>query len=80
MSLDDNWIRFHNIEGNTYNDQIISKHIQNILKDSGIVSVVINKKDSSYSDIFGRIEMYVKKEDKDMASHLLKEILNEGVL
>ena len=80
MTLDNNWIRFHNIEGNTYNDQIMSKHIQNILKDSGIFSVVINKKDSSYSDIFGRIEMYVKKEDKDIASRLLKEILNEGVL
>ena len=80
MDLNNNWIKFHTISGNTYNDQITSQHIQNILEDNNIASVVINKKDSSYSDIFGRIEMYIKQEDKKIVNRLLKEILDEGVL
>lgn len=46
---------------------------RNILAQVGIESFVINKKDSVYPGIFGRIELHVRKEDEDSAKTILSE-------
>lgn len=46
---------------------------QHVLKEAGIASFVLNKKDSAYTGILGDIELYVDKADADKAKVLLVE-------
>lgn len=46
-----------------------------LLQENDIQFVVLNKKDSSYPDLFiGYIEIYVKQNDAVKAKYLLKEL------
>lgn len=46
-----------------------------LLQENNIQSVALNKKDSSYPDLFiGYIEIYVKQNDAVKAKYLLKEL------
>ena len=44
---------------------------QNMLREAGIESYVINKKDSAYAGLFGDIELHVNKDDAEKARELL---------
>jgi len=47
---------------------------RSILSEAGIESFTVDKKDSVYAGILGgKIELYVRKEDKEAASKLLEE-------
>ena len=48
--------------------EIKIKSAQHILKEAGIVSFVIDKKDSAHAGLFGDIELYVQ-EDKEKEAH-----------
>lgn len=50
---------------------------QHVLRELGIESFVINKKDSAHAGIFGDIELYVNKEDAEKAKQVLER---EGVI
>jgi len=41
------------------------------LEENGIVAVVMDKKDSSYSNIFGYVELLVPRQDAEAAKALL---------
>jgi len=45
---------------------------QHVLRESGIESFVMNKKDSAHAGIFGDIELYVEKDDSDRARKILE--------
>ncbi len=48
--------------------------VQAVLKDAGIESVIMNKKDSAY--LFGELELYVKADDTVKAIQIInKELL-----
>lgn len=47
---------------------------RHILEEAGIESFIIDKKDSVYAGILGgKIEVYVRKEDKEEANRVLTE-------
>lgn len=50
---------------------------QHVLREAGIESHVLNKKDSAHAGIFGDIELYVDKEVAEKSRSILEE---EGVL
>ncbi len=55
----------------TFASEIEAKVAKLKLEESGIVSWILNKKDSSYLT-FGEIELYINEEDTDKAKTLLK--------
>ncbi len=57
-------------------DEYLVSIAKDLLQDSGIESVVINHKDSSYVWL-GEVELYVRDEDETMANEVLKQ-LNKG--
>jgi len=50
---------------------------QHVLREAGIESHVLNKKDSAHAGIFGDIELYVDRAESEKAKQILEE---EGVL
>ena len=50
--------------------------IKQMLAESNITAVTLNKQDSSYN-MFGSIDLYVKKENRTIALQLINERHNE---
>ncbi len=67
--MEENWQKIYS---STLEHKI--KLVQAVLKDAGIKSVIINKKDSAY--LFGELELYVHADNIMNA----KQIINEGAL
>lgn len=53
--------------------EIKIKTAQHILKEAGIVSFTIDKKDSAHAGLFGDIELYVEEDSQKEAHKLLIE-------
>ncbi len=67
--MEENWEKIYS---STFEHKI--ELVQAVLEDEGIVSVIINKKDSAY--LFGEIELYVRADDVLKA----KQVINKGSL
>lgn len=67
--MEENWEKIYS---SAFEHKI--EFVQAVLKDEGITSVIINKKDSAY--LFGELELYVHA-DNVMKS---KQIINKGSL
>ncbi len=67
--MKDNWQKIYS---NTQEHKV--DIVQAVLKDSGINSVIMNKKDSAY--LFGELELYVQADDVLKA----KQIINKELL
>ncbi len=67
--MKDNWQKIYS---NTLEHKL--KIVQAVLKDAGIRSVIMNKKDSAY--LFGELELYVQTDDVMKA----KQIINKELL
>jgi len=46
---------------------------QHVLREAGVESFVINKKDSAHAGIFGDIELYVAEADQALAKDVLEK-------
>lgn len=57
--------------------QVEALGIKNRLNEEGISFFEINKMDSSYAGILGKIEVYVKAEDETKARAILSSLLIE---
>ncbi len=66
--MEKGWINIRN-----FNKTYLAEIAKEVLTDNNIKSVIINKKDSSYNS-FGDIELYVRKEDKEQALTLIKDL------
>ena len=67
--MKDNWQKIYS---NTQEHKV--DIVQAVLKDSGINSVIMNKKDSAY--LFGELELYVQSDDVMKARQIInKELL-----
>ncbi|RLD48105.1 MAG: DUF2007 domain-containing protein [Bacteroidetes bacterium] len=56
-----------------FNKAYLAEIAKEVLTDNNIESVIINKKDSSYTT-FGDIELYVREENAETAKQLIKEL------
>ena len=52
-------------------EEFVAERIKDVLTDSGIPSVVLNQRDSSYKT-FGDINVMVNKEDREKAEQVIK--------
>lgn len=68
-----NWVNIFVLSGNSFNDILKMNHFEALLKEQDILSVIINKKDSSYGNSFGRVELHVKQEDKHIAKKIIQK-------
>ncbi|MDH5828496.1 DUF2007 domain-containing protein [Sphingobacterium sp. SG20118] len=53
-----------------YANAIEAEIVKQMLEESGIPAIVLNKQDSSYL-VFGKIELYVNQEDEEQAISLI---------
>lgn len=53
--------------------QIKLKSAQHLLEEAGIATFVLDKTDSAYAGLFGKIELYVDKSEADRAKKILEE-------
>ncbi|MEN5056346.1 MULTISPECIES: DUF2007 domain-containing protein [Sphingobacterium] len=54
-----------------YTNAIEAEIVKQMLEESGIPAIVLNKQDSSYL-VFGKIELYVNQEDEQQALVLIE--------
>ena len=69
--MDNNWIKIY-----TSTEQYKINLLKGYLLKRDILSISLNKKDSSYL-VFGEIELYVKKENVILAKNLIAKQNNE---
>ena len=69
--MDNNWIKIY-----TSTEQYKINLLKGYLLKRDILTISINKKDSSYL-VFGEIELYVKKENVILAKNLIEKQNNE---
>tara|TARA_B100002003_G_scaffold115984_1_gene107188 strand:- start:1292 stop:1510 length:219 start_codon:yes stop_codon:yes gene_type:complete len=69
--VDNNWIKIY-----TSTEQYKINLLKGYLLKRDILTISINKKDSSYL-VFGEIELYVKKENVILAKNLIEKQNNE---
>lgn len=62
--MDSNWALIYST-GNPYKSELL----KGLLEENNIISVIINKQDSSYH--FGELELYVKPEDVVQAKRII---------
>ncbi|UIR55758.1 DUF2007 domain-containing protein [Sphingobacterium sp. SRCM116780] len=53
-----------------YTNAIEAEIVKQMLEESGIPAIILNKQDSSYLT-FGKIELYVNEQDEDQALNLI---------
>lgn len=54
-----------------YTNAIEAEIVKQMLEESGIAAIVLNKQDSSYL-VFGKIELYVNQQDEQQALVLIE--------
>ena len=69
--MDNNWIKIY-----TSTEQYKINLLKGYLLKRDILTISLNKKDSSYL-VFGEIELYVKKENVILAKNLIAKQNNE---
>jgi len=68
--MEKDWVKVY-----SSSDVIKAEIVKSSLLENNIQAVVINKRDSSLL-VIGEAEVYVKKEDVLMATHLIKNVLD----
>lgn len=63
--MEKGWIKIQ-----TYTDTVRGEMDKQILEESGISAVLLNKKDSSF--MFGKIDLYVHEQDGGQAQRLIQ--------
>ena len=67
--MEKDWIKIK-----TYTRALEAEIVKQMLVENGIAAVLLNKQDSSY--FIGKLELYVSKEQQDMAEELLNNETN----
>lgn len=59
-----------------YTNAIEAEIVKQMLEESGIPAIILNKQDSSYL-VFGKIELYVNQQDEEQALILIDSTIEK---